>query len=1004
MAAPTTAKKRRSKRLRTASTSTPTVTAAAISDAPASHNVTPPASPSVQVNTNNLASKPASVEPVAIQQQQQQQQQERPKVLCLGMSYPSLEKQLLHYQKDPTTWLGNSPSDKSTTRRITVQDVLKCVQQGLLTEMDARDLARCVATEHYADVDVYTVSQEKAALYDETRHLDANFNRHRFVQSLLVQFGQQKQEDHTNNNEQQDIKKKADTNNSNPHTGRRHNAQSHLQYSLQFRQAILDYFWIPQGWDDNHWSPSLFTDILPALVERGLLDTTTNNRVPCGVYLPFCFHVFRQVINALPLLQQYYAISFLRKKDLHEISLWAGTQTIDPQQMQQSLGKQIFQEEIYCTFGLQEVMEAGEGPRDEPRQVLIDILSQLDDFYDIRMIKLRPIIITKPQEKGGLKGLVDPTKVKRGFHVVETVDRTDASSNHQKKNKASIKKAIPTTPRAKKALKAATVTPKSTTPRKRKATSTISSAKKTRTSLPKAASKKEPAKRAIVWSNPNSTSLPTRARVQTMAGSVASSSLSEVSSGLVTRRSAARRNMVQFVELPMDIIRPRNSHTKGSEESPKTKAGMRRVVTPSSVAEKLAPTRMDRATDSSRTPRRRGLDYSKAEGSLGQAVQQTVGKKGSLVSDIEEAAQIVVAEMTTNMAAAVPVPQDSMQRLEKKTHCVTDSMGVRPMNAAVVPKEAANPKKVGQAGEKRPSPRVVAAIPVGLAGTKRAPRKPASRRVSKTKPLRMTELAGFQSATEDIMVTPRNPGEKDSPNRDSPVSVLENLSYAKSHPKRRNTPRSSSKKSSLETEPEPSEESDAYTTDDNEGKEVSDDQASTASSDPVGTGVEEEEYSGLKLQERFDFMDQILAGRREREEPSAASEVFQDVDTIQSPGDAGGKKASPVATLQEQGDETSGTSVLVAATVSKKVATPRKKAAKGPSKTRPHRAATSIRKSSKRDKAATTTTRLNPEEAPTSVLMFDDFKKPAALSTANSKVARGAPARSARAKRVHRKS
>jgi len=363
---------------------------------------------------------------------------ERPKILCLGMSYPSLENQLKFYNVDLADWLG----DGRTLADITVEDIFQCVGQGMLTEMDARDLARCVATEIATNTEVYTVSQEKAAEYDETRHLHANFNRHRFVQSLHFSFGR---------DDKGYLQKKDDSDDK--YQGRK----MHPDFTVRFRQAILDYFWIPQGWDQHHWSPSLFSDILPTLVRNGLLDTdddddnSINQNTPCGVYLPFCFHVFRQVINALPILREYFAITFLRKKDLHEVALWKGTQTIDECRMKSLLGKRRDQEEVYCTFGSQEVTEAGEGPRDEPKKILVDILTRLEDFDDIRMIKLRPLkqhnplkkIPVRLHEKGGLQGLIDPNKVKRGFHLESlssdegepiSVAAVDTSESFSKKN------------------------------------------------------------------------------------------------------------------------------------------------------------------------------------------------------------------------------------------------------------------------------------------------------------------------------------------------------------------------------------------------------------------------------------------------------------------------------------------------------------------------------------------------------------------------------------------
>ena len=333
--------------------------------------------------------------------------QRRPKVLCLGMSYPSLESQLKLHGLDPDSWFDDASQGAS------VLDAVHSVAQGFLTEMDARDLARCIATEKVTNVDVYTVSQENAAQYDTSRHLWANFNRRNFCQLLLKAFGG-RGDDSTLFGRNSTSKATIDNRRREP--------------LVQFRQIILDYFWIPQGWDVSHWSPSFFTQTLVQLVNHGLIDMDDkrpgNRNVACGVYIPFCFHCFRQIVNSLPLLSKYYAISFLRKKDLGEISLWKGTRSIDPFLMQSCLGKQMHQEDIYCTFGPQEVKQSMTGPDDISQEELRDILSRLEDFYDIRMMRLRPLKQHKPRqnvmaeeehEKGGLRGLVPPNRVKRGI-------------------------------------------------------------------------------------------------------------------------------------------------------------------------------------------------------------------------------------------------------------------------------------------------------------------------------------------------------------------------------------------------------------------------------------------------------------------------------------------------------------------------------------------------------------------------------------------------------------
>ncbi len=88
-----------------------------------------------------------------------------------------------------------------------VEQAVECVRRGILTEMDARDLARCVATEQCGDgLKVYTVSKEVGGVYRQDRHIYANFNNSRgFCNKLIESFGR----------------------------------------DIQFQQVILDYYWMP---------------------------------------------------------------------------------------------------------------------------------------------------------------------------------------------------------------------------------------------------------------------------------------------------------------------------------------------------------------------------------------------------------------------------------------------------------------------------------------------------------------------------------------------------------------------------------------------------------------------------------------------------------------------------------------------------------------------------------------------------------------------------------------
>jgi hypothetical protein len=186
--------------------------------------------------------------------------------------------------------------------------VVECVLRNILTEMDGRDLARCLAMEQCHKVDAYTVSQEQGAVYDDTKHVHANFNRASFCKLLRKTFGD----------------------------------------GIQFRQIILDYFWIPQGtWMMTHWTKSFFQNTLPLLVT--LLEDPreqTKTGLECGViFLPFCYHCFREIVASLNnnLDQQRYEISFIRKDKLKHHGLWSGTKSISPIVMQETFGKQIDQ-------------------------------------------------------------------------------------------------------------------------------------------------------------------------------------------------------------------------------------------------------------------------------------------------------------------------------------------------------------------------------------------------------------------------------------------------------------------------------------------------------------------------------------------------------------------------------------------------------------------------------------------------------------------------------------
>jgi hypothetical protein len=279
------------------------------------------------------------------QQQLQQQQQHRPKILCLGVSYPDVDATMASKNLRPV----RSPS---------IDQILKYVQMGVFTQMDGRDLCRVLSSERNCGVDVYTVSQERAGIYRSDRHLHANFNRTKFVKQLVEELG---------------------------------------VMNVAFEQIILDYFWIPAGWDNQHWSSSFFETTLMELAKNNLLmqtptsttTTTPNVLLRRGIYLPFCLHSFKEVMAAFEkTIRYWYDVRFLRKQELHEIALWVGTQNIPGSHMQSILGKRCDQEEVYCTFTKKQIQQSMMNDHRISKKQLMDIVTSLDDFGSIRFMVL----------------------------------------------------------------------------------------------------------------------------------------------------------------------------------------------------------------------------------------------------------------------------------------------------------------------------------------------------------------------------------------------------------------------------------------------------------------------------------------------------------------------------------------------------------------------------------------------------------------------------------------
>jgi len=333
----------------------------------------------------------------------------KPKILCLGMSKPCVETQM-----DVEGYYWDILDHTSPN----IQQAVELVKRNILTEMDARDLARCRAMEVRHKVEAYTVSQETGAQYQRSHHLHANFNRANFCHALEKNFDRP-----------------------------------------IFRQIILDYFWIPSGtWMTHHWSKSFFHTTLPNFVKKGMLEfppesqygevpSPTSRNLGYGVvYLPFCLHCVKQLIASIDEIEKYYKITFLYKSELEENALWSGTSTIDAKIMQGIFGKNIAQEEIYCTFAPRDVFECMEDAHITKDDV-IKVLRGIEDFAEVRMIRLTPLTKHNPRfkrikrydnEVGGFVGLLPPKEVQRGFDSLLPASKvTESSSSEEEEEEES---------------------------------------------------------------------------------------------------------------------------------------------------------------------------------------------------------------------------------------------------------------------------------------------------------------------------------------------------------------------------------------------------------------------------------------------------------------------------------------------------------------------------------------------------------------------------------------
>ena len=352
---------------------------------------------------NFLLPTPSAPEPNdqrVIEMHEQQGEVQKPLVLCLGLGVPlipasNLRKKRLEVLKYSTDEATIQQLNSILNTEDPYKDALECVYFGVegLPVIAARDFVRGYLTEQEANAVVFGVSMESGAQsHHPHKHLDANFNR---TTSFLRALEQAMQ------------KAKVDL---------RPTTKEAEQDNMRFSQAILDYFWIPDGsWQIAHWQPQFFSGTLVGLAERGLLSGK--------VYLPFTLHCFTQVLVAQTKLLRFYNVHFLRKEDLSEVALWKGTQTLDSQICQEVLGKHRQQEETECSFDMETIN--GFLYQAITKECVLWYARRLEDFGSIRFIVLetlpegpnRTLALNgkRPTPPGQVMGLVSPDAVKNGI-------------------------------------------------------------------------------------------------------------------------------------------------------------------------------------------------------------------------------------------------------------------------------------------------------------------------------------------------------------------------------------------------------------------------------------------------------------------------------------------------------------------------------------------------------------------------------------------------------------
>ena len=240
------------------------------------------------------------------------------------------------------------------------RDVVKNSQFCRSNQQVARDLVRILAIEESCLVDIYTVSRSTVDSMREDRHLQADYCKEGFVDSVETKWQPE---------------------------------------GWCFSKVILDYCWMPNSYMAGGGYKAFLGTIVPQFVERDILAKGGI------VFLPKNIEICMHLVSAVRSLQTSYQIRFVKPSE--ENSLWFVTSQIIPPETTAILGKEPNQEDIYCHFKIDDLAKFAI-PSHVCLQMVTEILNRVTDWNEARFCRLE--YLPDEVEDRGFGGLGEQKK------------------------------------------------------------------------------------------------------------------------------------------------------------------------------------------------------------------------------------------------------------------------------------------------------------------------------------------------------------------------------------------------------------------------------------------------------------------------------------------------------------------------------------------------------------------------------------------------------------------